>query len=149
MPSQKTVRNALAIVLTFVGLGPMIGLVVVALGFSSATLSPPIFVFLLLYGVIFAHLMGALPALISGAMVAGYAGVRGRVPDWFALLAGVAGLLGIHDVEGLLNPHDAQFGWGVTIVIPLSCVIAAIACTRLTRRWQARAGAVAVAPAGF
>jgi len=136
MPILKALRNALIIILIFAAVGPLVGLPIFGLGIAVAALSPPMFVFFLLYGVLFAHLTGIIPAVIAGLLVASYAAWRGIVPAWYAALAGLIGTAGIHDITGLLRENGPELSRAIAVLLPATCIGASLACTRLTRRWQ-------------
>lgn len=132
------------IMLVFVLAGPVIGLLVAAVtsGLAIAASGDPgggmaFAAFLLIYGWLFAHLVGLVPAAIAGAVVAAYAWLRGRVPLAIAAAAGVAGMGQMVLRLGMPRPDWQESGMTVVAVIWLVVhVISAIACSRLTRRWQ-------------
>lgn len=136
MPTLKALRNALIIILIFAAVGPLIGLLIFGLGIAVAALSPPMFVFFLVYGPLFAHLTGLIPAVIAGLLVASYAAWQGLVPAWYAALAGLVATAGIHDIAGLLRENGPELSRAIAIILPTTCIGASLACTRLTRRWQ-------------
>ena len=126
--------------LVFVAAGPLIGLLAAAgtsmagLFFSRwAEFAGHFPAFMLLYGWVFAHFVGLAPAALAGAMVAAYAAWRGRVP----LLAGAAAGLGSGILLNRLTPFDPKAELAPIVFVWIAThVVAAVACTRLTRRWQ-------------
>lgn len=128
--------NSAIIIALFVVVGPVIGLVTFATGMAIAAASFNIFAFLLLYGLVFAHFAGALPALIAGIIVAVYAALRGPVPLIVGALAGLVGLLGIHDIGDLLRNEGGDLQSVSVVLFPLTCIAASSVCTVLTRHWQ-------------
>lgn len=89
------VWNAIKILLVFCAAGPLFGLIVFAAGLSLITIAggqPDGFwigPFLLLYGIVFAHLIGLPWAALAGAAAAGLAHVAGP-KRWIGLVSGVA-----------------------------------------------------------
>ncbi len=135
------------IVLIFVIVGPIAGLAIFALGsgalafgvstgdlLSRLDASASTAVIVVLYGLFFAHWIGALAALIAGVLVAWYAARRGRVPLGVGAIAGVVSIVGSYPRLGLFD--WVNVGAGLALLIFAVHVLPAIACTRLTRRWQ-------------
>lgn len=90
-------KRLLAIVAIFAGIGPLIGLavfgaalaargIVTGKGTDSLYLIP----FFLIYGLMFAHLVGGPYAAVAGLATAALAWWRGRVAWWMALFVGLA-----------------------------------------------------------
>ena len=89
-----TMMRWLKIVGLYVVVGPLIGLVVFAAGVAvlavangheqGAWLGP----FFLLYGIVFAHFMGAPWALLAGCVAAGLVQWRGRLACWMGPASG-------------------------------------------------------------
>lgn len=134
MSPYRALLNAAKIVLLFVLFGPLIGLPILATGFGIASRSLSIVAFFAIYGIVFAHLMGGLPALAAGLGVAAFAAWKGPVPLWFAALAGAAASV----ITPGLELKETQDGVAITlvIVVPMTCILASIACTMLSRSWQ-------------
>lgn len=141
MACQRIGRLAI-VVIVFVAVGPLLGLVVFALGSGFVTVGnvrapdasglsdfAAVVAAMLLYGVAMAHWAGALSAAATGFLVACYAAWRGCVPLVVGGMAGLVGsIVGFADLLGTAVPVA-----GLTIAVH---VLPAIACTRLTRRWQ-------------
>ena len=143
----RRLSKFVVIVLVFAVVGPIIGLVIFALGsgilaFGVSTepltsrldSSASTVLIVLLYGLFFAHWIGALAAVIAGVLVAWYASWRGSVPLGVGVIAGVVSIVGSY-------PRLGSFAWdnigaGLVMLILTVHVLPAIACTRLTRRWQ-------------
>lgn len=145
--NKRAMVNAASIVALFGIVGPVVGLLVFAAGMALASGSPSVFVFLVLYGMLFAHVMGGVPALVAGATVAAYAAFRGPVPLLAGGIAGLAGLFGLTGLYGIRNLVDLardDAGAVQSALLPLFpavCILASLACTLLTRPWQRRAAA--------
>ena len=133
-----------AIVMVFVTVGPVIGLLAAAAlgGLAIAAGGDPsgggaFTVFLLIYGLLFAHFVGIVPAAIAGTIVAGIAHWRGRVPLVAGALTGIAGMALMAQRHGVPQPSWRESSpSAVAVIWLLAHVLAALACTRLTRRWQ-------------
>ena len=143
----RRLSKFVVIVLVFAVVGPIIGLVIFALGsgilaFGVSTepltsrldSSASTVLIVLLYGLFFAHWIGALAAVIAGVLVAWYASWRGSVPLGVGVIAGVVSIVGSYPRLGSL-PGD-NIGAGLSMLILAVHVLPAIACTRLTRLWQ-------------
>jgi hypothetical protein len=128
------------IVVVFVAVGPLVGMLatvpmsLVGLLFSRwiefATHFPA---FMLLYGWVFAHFVGWAPAALTGVLVALYAWRCRRVPLAVGAVAGLASSM----ILSRWAPFDLKAEQVPIVVIWVAThVVAAIACTRLTRRWQ-------------
>ena len=96
------------IVLSFVAAGPLIGLVVLAIGGgilafgvsieevqSRLDNSASTVLVVLLYGHFFAHWIGALAACIAGVLVAWYASWRGSVPLGVGVIVALSASLAV------------------------------------------------------
>ena len=90
-------KRLLAIVAIFAGIGPLIGLAVFGMALAARGLvtgkgtdSLYLIPFFLIYGLMFAHLVGGMFATASGVATAVLAWLRGRVTWWMALGVGLA-----------------------------------------------------------
>lgn len=148
--------RALMIILVFVIIGPLIGLVaasalltmatsvqresVAVLDKSVETADPAAFgLLILVYGLLFAHFIGAMWAALAGGIVAlraalwGPASVFEGVPiGAFTALASIVYFQGSEIDAGSLERIEVQVaaGWALVHIIP------AMTCIGLTRRWQ-------------
>ena len=139
------IGRASAIVATFVVMGPVIGLFTVAIcsffavglsnGFDGAWAIPA---FLMIYGWLFAHLMGALPALVAGTLIAAYAMRFGRVPLWVGATSGLASALLLSAIGGygLEFNGEGLSNSAVRAIWLATHIVAATTCTAMTRGWQ-------------
>lgn len=133
----------------FVAIGPLVGLVVFSAGVSVlALLQGPrdavwLGPFLLLYGLLFAHFIGAPWALIASLAASLTAIATGRTAGWIGPLSGAvswgvaAGVGGAQLPPGPDSPAGAQidaFGPGFVIVLLLTHLTAATVCWLLARR---------------
>lgn len=100
-PTRPSWRQLAGIVVIFAGIGPLAGLLVFGSSLSVRSLiagnGPDSFYlvpFFIIYGLMFAHLVGGPVAVATGVAVAAIAAWKGRVPWWAASAIGVgAGLL--------------------------------------------------------
>ena len=140
--------DLLLIILVFIVAGPLLG-VFIAAGLSSLGLTVAgwrgfvrdLMPFLMLYGWVMGLAIGAAPAALAGAIVAGYGWWRGRVPLAVGMLAGLmsAVIFGAMLRRGAASPEQANDGAALIALVWLAANVgAAIACTRLTRRWQSK-----------
>ena len=90
-------NRLIGVVAIFAGLGPLIGLAVfgtalAARGLVAGKGSDSLYIipFFLIYGLLFAHLVGGAYAAAAGLATAAVARWRGRVTWWMALLVGLA-----------------------------------------------------------
>ncbi len=142
--TKRRLGQLAAIVLVFVTVGPVIGLLAAAAlaGLAIAAGGDPggggaFTIFLLIYGLLFAHFIGIVPAAMAGTIVAGVANWRGRVPLAFGAVAGIAGMGLMALRSGVPQPSWRESSTtAVAVIWLLAHVLAALACTRLTRRWQ-------------
>lgn len=145
--SWRRLGDLALIMLVFVLVGPLVGLVVTALGIGSALAvgngdlsgGGGITAFLLLYGFLFAHFVGVVPAIVSGLLVCAWAYSRGRVPIAVGALAGLASfaLLNGSKFGPTPDPVGATSSeFTMMAVVGGAHILAAVVCTRLTRRWQ-------------
>lgn len=91
-----TPLHALGTVLLFVAIGPLIGLVVFALGMSLISFGKEpireawwVGAFLMLYGLFFAHFLGVASAAVAGIAAVLIASSLGRAPAWIGLASGI------------------------------------------------------------
>lgn len=116
--------QALAVIALFVAIGPVVGLLVFAGGMTVLSLAVEpigrawmVGAFFLMYGVIFAHYIGAASAAVAGAFAAAAALLLGRAPAWIGPLSGavafafawLAGLVTL-SVSAMLT--HANLSWG-------------------------------------
>jgi hypothetical protein len=151
--------RALMIVLIFVVAGPLIGLVTFSALLTIATASQreavavldksidtgdpaALGLFVMLYGLVFAHFAGALWAAIAGALVALRAHLWGPgstlegVP--IGLTTALASLASL-DIQEMNSSSLGEIGTPVVAGWILIHIIPTTACLWLTRRWQVRA----------
>ncbi len=139
--------STLAIVGTFLAAGPLIGLVTFAAavaGYGVFSAKPGDYAAagaaMLIYGLFFAHFMGAVPAIATGVAVAGVAALRRAVvPIWFGAAAGGAASAFALSPDAIGRPSTDLAGAVVWLIVVAGMLAGAI-CTRLTRRWHQRAG---------
>lgn len=138
----RRLGRALAIIGTFVAAGPLIGLITFAAaiaGYGLITPKPGDYAAgaaaVLVYGLFFAHFMGAVPAFLTGSAAAAFAAWRGIVPVWAGALAGGAASAFILSPDTIGNPAD-EFASAVVWLIVATGMISGAVCTRLTRRWH-------------
>jgi hypothetical protein len=150
--TRRKAENVFPLLAVFISVGPLIGLVVCAIGLGlqielqlamerhrSPQLGnvPLIIGIFMFFGIFLAHKIGMLAAAIAGLLVAGYSIFWNRVPLIFGGLAGA-----VSYASTLAFPENIERVMGknpelsVTIVIIAVHILPAIACTRLTRRWQ-------------
>lgn len=137
--------SVLAIIGTFLAVGPLIGLVTFAAaiaGFGLFSAKPGDYAAagaaMLVYGLFFAHFTGALPAIGTGAAVAIFAAVRRAVvPVWLGAAAGWAASAFALSPESIERP-SADIASVVVWLIVVAGMLAGALCTRLTRRWHQR-----------
>ncbi len=135
------------IVLVFAIIGPIVGLVVFALGSGALTWavstegfqqrmdgSASTTAIVLLYGLFLAHWIGAPAAISAGLLVVVYSAWRGRTPLVFGMIAGITVAIANGLLYGAAMMQNRDWGW--LCVIAAVHVLPAIVCTRLTRRWQ-------------
>lgn len=102
-PHDRTIKNSLTrmlwIMFVFVGLGPLIGLVVFAFGMTVLALAQAprsgtllLGPFFLLYGLFFAHLVGAASAALAGAVAGAIYWTTQRRSAWIGPLSGAVAL---------------------------------------------------------
>jgi len=128
------------IIVVFVILGPLIGLVIFSIMSEAYVLAigtkPGNGLFLFIPGLLFAHLVGAIPAAMAGLLVALIAAIRRNVPLWMGFGVGlVVGTILAAYVQSLPSrgePLSTQALLGFTFL----CAVASAVCTYLTRRWQ-------------
>jgi hypothetical protein len=141
--------RAIMIVLIFVAAGPLIGLATLSsllAAFAAARVEPhetgdaaAFGALILMYGVLFAHFLGAIWAAIAGLIVAlraslwGPASIFEGVPiGTFTALASIV-FWDIHEVEpGELAKIEVPIaaGWALVHIVPT------MTCIWLTRGWQ-------------
>ncbi len=135
--------STLAIVGTFLAVGPLIGLVSFAAaiaGYGLVSSNPGDYAAagaaMLVYGLFFAHFMGAVPALVTGGAVAAVAALRrAAVPFWFGAAVGGAASAFALSPDTIGRP-SADVASAVVWVIVVAGILAGAVCTKLTRRWQ-------------
>lgn len=139
----QRLRSALAIVGTFLAVGPLIGLITFAAaiaGYGVFSAKPGDYAAagaaMLIYGLFFAHFMGAVPAIVTGGAVAVFAAFRrATVPFWFgAAVGGAASALALS--PDAIGRPSTEFAGVVVWLIVVAGMLAGAVCTRLTRRWQ-------------
>ena len=135
----------------FAVVGPLAGLVVFSLGTAllAAWAEPAwdvliILPFMLIYGLVFAHFAGVVPALAAGVAAVGLALMLGRRPAWIGPVSGLAGLIPslhsgmVHLPAGLswspgTNVVDGKEVAAMAMLIAVH-VVAAVACWAIVRR---------------
>lgn len=90
----------------------------------------------LLYGSVFAHFMGMIPATITGVAVAALAAIRqASVPVWVGAVAGAAASAFV--LSDIVFKQSVSETAELIVWSLLICgAVAGAACTRLSRRWQ-------------
>lgn len=150
--------RAIMIVLTFAVVGPLIGLMTLSALLTILTSSQreavqafdnsietgdpaALGLFVLMYGVLFAHFIGAMWAALAGAIVAFRANLWGPASVFEGVPIGVLTALasivfyGAGDLEpGTLDKVELQVAAGWALVH----IVSTMACIWLTRRWQNR-----------
>jgi hypothetical protein len=147
MMTRCSVGRFAVIVFVFAIIGPIVGLVVFALGSGALTFavstesiqksldgSASTATVVFLYGMFLAHWIGGPAAISAGLLVAGYSAWRGRSPFVFGVVAGITGAIANGLLYGAAMMQSRNWGW--LCVIAAVHVLPAIVCTRLTRRWQ-------------
>lgn len=126
------------IIATFLAAGPLAGLLVFSVATALAARDPFVGLFFVIYGLIFAHFVGGVPALAAGVVVAGLAWWREKaVPVWLGALAGLLSVPIIESPRTLFRPDAVSGDQVLSLLIVATPVVAAVAMTRLTRRWHA------------
>jgi hypothetical protein len=135
--------RVIGIVLIFALVGPPIGgvtlittMAVVNMG-SATTTSDYVTVVLfgLIYGAVFAYLVGLLPAAVVGLIVAIRQVYFGRV-TWLAALGlgSIAGLIFIYVVERA-PAYDRSYPASVRPILVVTCLLPTVACWLIVRNW--------------
>ena len=141
-PTRPSWRQFAGIVAIFAGIGPLIGLVVISVvmtmrafvegkGANSLSILP----LFLMYGMLFAHLVGGAFAAAAGRAGAALARWQGRVEWWAAVLIGLASWLAwLYFGRGpsMLNPAPAD---NIAFELLATHVGAALVCWRLAVAW--------------
>jgi fucose 4-O-acetylase-like acetyltransferase len=146
-PPRNRALRALGIMAVFAGIGPLAGALVICLGFGGIAAQEAVsardvleaakmFVggtlVTLLFAVPLGYMLGLVPALATGAAVAGWDLRSGRVSIWAALApACIIGVLAAY-VTGpqVASEHGALF-WRTALVA--AHVMAALACWAVAR----------------
>ncbi|MEZ5850608.1 MAG: hypothetical protein R3D68_08175 [Hyphomicrobiaceae bacterium] len=154
VPHTRRIQGRLArvswIMLIFVGLGPLIGLVVFAVGMTALGLaSEPrsgtllVLPFFLLYGLFFAHFVGAASAALAGAVASAIYGVTQRKSAWIGPISGAVALGAAIAYAGVQAPRPpapgaAPSGWtsdaGIVLVLSATHVLAATGAWLVARQ---------------
>lgn len=135
-------RRLLGIVVIFAGLGPLIGLAVFGTALAARGLvtgkgtdSLYVIPFFLIYGLLFAHLVGGAYAAAAGLATVWIAWWRGRVAWWMALAVGMASWIAwLYFTRGrvLTAPQPADDIMLETLAVHL---LSTLACWRLCVSW--------------
>lgn len=140
----------LAVLLIFAGVGPLIGLLVLAIGIGVLALlgghadgyflTPVV----LLYGILFAHYAGLKWALIAGACAFGLATAQPHAPIWIGPVAGLVSYATAAMLGAVWLPTGAEATLpgqvieksviGFAIVMVLVHVLSATVCWWLSRK---------------
>lgn len=139
----QRIGRGLAVTGTFVAVGPLVGLVAFAAAIAGYGLFSPkrgdyaaSAAAILIYGFFFAHFMGAIPAIVTGAAVAGVAAFRRAVvPCWFgAMVGGLASVVTLSPDR--FDKPSTELASLVVWIIVAAGMLAGAACTRMTRQWH-------------
>lgn len=140
----KRVARALAIAGVFAGLGPLVGLIAFAsgIGIGSVFAEKPadwgaVAAFVTIYGLVFAHFFGAVPALAAGVTVAAFGLWRQRALPPFAgaLISAAIGAVYFYGVVAGRG-SEAIETWQLVAMYGGASFVAGAVCTALTRRLQ-------------
>lgn len=139
----------LKILLIFGGIGPLIGLLVFAFGMAVLGVIKGgadglvVAGLVLVFGIIFAHLLGGVSALVAGGVAAFLTLLTGRIQWWTGLVSGLASL-SVAMMRGLVQlPPLPRAGSGLDltsfstalwVVMVLVHLIAAVAAWEIARR---------------
>lgn len=137
------IRRILWVLLVFALLGPLIGLVVFALGAGAlavaagkpdgAALAP----FFLIYGLPFAHFFGLPWALIAGLAAALLGLMRSSSAGWIGLAGGSISFMAY--MLGSNGAAREAFGPGFVYLALVVHVIPAVLCWWIVSRWASKA----------
>lgn len=134
---QRKLGNGVMIILITALAGPLVGLVVFAVGFGLGHGSLLTILSLLIYGLFFAHFMGGVQALLTGLTVALTAAWTQRaVPWWVGAISGLAAGIMIIQPQNFLDYEAGDDGPLVAAIMVITHLVAGGTTTWMTRPWQ-------------
>ena len=144
--------NAAKLLLVYCAVGPLVGLVVFAasMGFATVMGGQPdgfsVGLFLMIFGLIFAHFVGLPSALVAGLATLALWRLIGREPSWIGVVAGLIsfsvgyGSGAVQMLEAKLTPGPVGDNFSVAVLSSMAAVhvLATFVCWLLSRRLLAR-----------
>lgn len=149
---RRQLWKAAKLLLVYCAVGPLVGLVVFAasMGFATVMTGQPdglsVVLFFMIFGLVFAHVVGLSSALVAGLVTLALWHIIGREPAWIGVVAGLIsfsvgyGSGAVRVLEAKLSPGPVDDDFGIAVLSSMAAVhvLATFVCWLLSRRLLAR-----------